>query len=404
MISVMEADRLLEQHMPRLPLRTVALAEATGAVLAEDVRADRPLPPFDRVAMDGVAVRFDAVSAGVRRFHIEGRQRAGEPAGVLLDGHGCIEAMTGAVLPAGADTVLRLEDLTFDEGVAVLAPEAAPRPSMHVHARGSDRPAGAVLVRAGARLNAARIGIAAAVGRRTLRVGGRPRIGIVSTGDELVDVGVAPAGHQIRRSNAYAIRAALAAAGLHDHIEMHLPDDEEVLRDRIGALLPAVDVLVISGGVSRGRFDFVPAVLTDLGVNCRFHGISQKPGKPFWFGTTGDSRCAVFGLPGNPVSALVCTYRYLLPALRRACSVPGAESTPCCHAVLEMGVRPAPAAGATLFVPVTVRADAGRLLAAAVPGNGSGDFCALATTDGFVEAGAGSAAAGSVIPFYDWRT
>lgn len=398
MITVAEADTLLERHVRALPPAARPLAAAVGEVLAEPIRADRPLPPYDRVAMDGVAVRYAALQTGARSFAIIGQQRAGQPAADLPDDAACIEVMTGAVLPHGADCVVPLEDVDVDGGAAHVR-AARVRHRMNVHGCGSDRAAGDVLIEPGVRLTAAHIGIAAAVGMPVLQVAARPSIALVSTGDELVDVQDEPAGHQIRRSNGAAVRAALLQRGFGDVSELHVPDDERRLRTSLAALIDEVDVLILSGGVSRGRYDFVPAVLQSLGVVCRFHGIRQKPGKPLWFGTTPGGR-PVFGLPGNPVSALVCTFRYVLPALQRACGAAPAAPVP---AVLAADV-PAPGGDATLYAPAAVATQDGRLYARPLAGNGSGDFCALAAADGFVEVRAATAMAGSVVAFHDWRT
>jgi molybdopterin molybdotransferase len=281
-------------------------------------------------------------------------------------------------------------------GIATLRAAAMPATLANVHVMGSDRAGGALLMEAGVRLDATHAGIAASVGRVMLQVSALPRIALVSTGDELVPVHAEPLPHQVRASNMHAVRAALAAAGFPVATACHYPDCSDELARGLDALLDEHDVLVLSGGVSMGRFDYVPAVLERLGVDVHIHRIRQKPGKPFLFGTAAAGTKLVFGLPGNPVSALVCACRYVLPALLRGA---GLRDAPPAQALLtaEAG-RP----GLVHFVPVVLQWQDGRRMATPVPMNGSGDFSALAAAHGFVEVD-GSAAAGTAVPCYTWR-
>jgi molybdopterin molybdotransferase len=397
MISVEEADVVLRRCIVPFGVEECALGEAAGRVLRQEVRADRCLPPYDRVAMDGIAVTVRALEQGVRRFVCEGVQRAGAPALALAADHGCIEVATGAVLPAGCDCVIRHEDVDLAAGTATLRRTVPAERWRNVHRSGTDRAGGAVLLEPGIRLGAPQVAVAASAGMTTLRVGARPRIAVVSTGDELVPVGEVPRPWQVRRSNGDALRALLADAGLPAAGPFHFPDDEPRLLAGLASLLREHDVLVLSGGVSAGRFDHVPSVLERLGVERRFHGIRQRPGKPFWFGRGAHDGKLVFALPGNPVSALVCAARYVVPALLRAC---GLAERPGSVAVLAGDVVVPP--GLTLFVPAAVRPDGGRMLATPVPVNGSGDFSGLAASDGFLEV-AGAGAAGSAFPWHAWR-
>lgn len=375
MITVAEADRLLAQHVLLLGDEPVALEKAVGRVLRDEVVADRDYPPFDRVTMDGVAVASSGFERGVRRFRIEARQHAGEPPRRLGSDDACIEVMTGAVLPAGADSVVRYEDVAIGDGVAEVGETVVARSGQFVHAAGSDCRSGDVVVPAGARLTPPRIAALASVGRTSVPVARQPSVEIVSTGDELVAPGEPVLPHQIRQSNGPAIRAVLASAGFGEAAHRHVADDEVVMHAAIEGALARSDVLVLTGGVSMGRSDFVPAVLRELGVEEVFHRVLQRPGKPLWFGRTDDGR-PVFGLPGNPVSSLVCTCRYVLPYLARAS---GMEAT----APLELVLREAPGAAGDLtrFVPVR-RSGRDAVL---VRYGGSGDVVALAPSDGFVE-------------------
>lgn len=387
MISVSEADRLLREHArPRASI-TVPLTAASTRVLREDVAADRDQPPFDRVAMDGIAVTAAVLQAGRRDFTVLGVQRAGAPAVTLAEQDACLEVMTGAVLPAGADTVIRYEDLTISNGSARIGEGVAVTARQNVHARGADRKQGDVVLRAGIRLHPPQIAVLAAMGWAHVAVAPAWKVAVVSTGDELVGVGDPVLPHQIRRSNAHAIGAALVARGDAPRL-MHAPDEEGVLNAMIRDALAGSDALVLSGGVSMGKFDLVPKVLAALGVREVFHKIAQKPGKPLWFGVTADGR-PVFGLPGNPVAALVCLRRYVLPYMD-ACD--GASER---AAALSMRQLPKGKGDLTRFIPVRREG----LEATPIRDNGSGDFAALGESDGFVEIAPDS---GTTLPFYAW--
>jgi molybdopterin molybdotransferase len=251
----------------------------------------------------------------------------------------------------------------------------------------------------GARLNAPEIAILASAGLASVRVSRQPRIIVASTGDELVDPGRPIAPHQIRRSNAYAVVAALTGHGFQEVQDDHILDDVTQLREQLTRHLAGSDALILSGGVSKGKFDYVPKVLKELGVEEIFHQVAQRPGMPMWFGVTRQG-CAVFGLPGNPIATLVCLVRYVVPALNFAM---GAERIWPVSVPLAAPV----ARGRTMasFVPVKTRHDAqGRYLAEPRLPNGSGDFLALAGTDGFVELPPQSAAypEGFVADLYRW--
>ena len=186
-----------------------------------------------------------------------------------------------------------------------------------MHRRGSDGRQGALLLQTGTLLRAPEIAVAASAGMARVRVSSQPAIMVVSTGDELIEPGDPIADYQVRRSNAYAVAATLRRRGFGRVGDDHVPDDEDLLRERLALHLTTHEVVILSGGVSMGKFDLVPKVLTQLGVQQVFHNVAQRPGKPMWFGI-GPQGQAVFGLPGNPVSTLVCLIRYVIPAIAEA--------------------------------------------------------------------------------------
>jgi molybdopterin molybdotransferase len=235
-------------------------------------------------------------------------------------------------------------------------------------------------LKAGVRLGAPEVAIAASAGKARVQVGAQPAIVVLSTGNELIEPGEPILPHQIRRSNAYGIAAGLHRRGFQRVADDHVPDDREMLRERLRFHLDTHDVLVLSGGVSMGKLDFVPQVLEELGVRKIFHRIEQRPGKPLWFGVR-PGGATVFALPGNPVSTLVCLARYVIPAMF---DVMGESSRP----IERIALRDPARANETLtsFVPVRIESDDdGRAWAVPCPTNGSGDFATLAGTDGFVE-------------------
>jgi molybdopterin molybdotransferase len=288
--------------------------------------------------------------------------------------------MTGAVVPLGCDSVVPVEQITVRTSEAELSPGVAVEPWQNVHRRGTDTRQGALLLSTGARLQAPEIAIAASAGMARIRVSSQPMLAVISTGNELVEPGEPILPHQIRRSNAYAIVAALRRHGFQRVADDHLLDDPAELKRRLKFHLETHDVLVLSGGVSMGKLDFVPQVLEELGVRVVFHKISQRPGKPLWFGVA-SSGATVFALPGNPVSSFVCLARYVVPALFTALG-----QNPVAPEKIALGGEIKVSAPLTFFSPVRVEGDDwGRSWAMPRPTNGSGDFTALAGTDGFVE-------------------
>lgn len=399
MLTPDQAEKLVLEAMPTWPEEDCPLAEAHGRVLRAGIRTDRDLPPFDRATMDGFALR-SAEAAGTAAFRVLGVQAAGAPPLDLGPRPGtCVEIMTGAVLPAGADCVVPYEE-TERTGEAVrLSDGASVRPGQSVHRRGGDHRAGELVVPQGIRLSGREIAVAAACGCAGVRVTRSPRLAVTATGDELVEAEAEPGPQQIRRSNDYALRAALIQSGYPRVERFLLRDRPEEISRALGRILAEHDAVLVSGGISRGRFDFIPGELERLGVRQVFRGVAQRPGKPFWFGV-GPRGVPLFALPGNPVSTYTCLRRYVIPALEKASGLPPARPLPAqLAAALE-----APGELAR-FVPVRLSSGAGpERRAEPCPINTSGDFAGLVGTDGFVElaAGRGGFPAGSVVPFWGW--
>ena len=379
MLTTAEANRAIRAAMQPAATETVPVAQAAGRILRQRVTAERDQPPFDRVTMDGIAIAHAGFAAGARRFPVQATQAAGDPALTLSAGH-CIEIMTGASLPDGADCIVPVERITIDGGAATIEAGYAAEPRQFIHGRGSDHRRGTELLTPGTRITPMDIAVISSCGLTEVEVSRRPRVCVISTGNELVPAGEPIAPHQIRLSNGPALVAMLERHGVTECRHDHIRDEPEVLTERIGAHLEAADVLVLSGGVSMGKADYLPGVLEALGVEVVFHKISQRPGKPMWFGT-GPVGQPVFALPGNPVSTLVCCRQYVLPALDAAA---GARDPAPEFASLAEDVSFAPKL--TCFLPARFLSSVGGpVLAMPVHPNTSGDFASLSGTDGYVE-------------------
>jgi len=374
MISVEEADNIVLNNTLVFGIENTEIKAALGRVLAEDILADRPFPPFDRVTMDGIALNFSAYENGHRTFKIEGLQCAGEQAHTLSNIYHCLEIMTGSILPKNTDTIIRYEDLKIENGYAEIL--SNPVFKQNIHFEGQDAQFGSVLVPKNKILNSAHLAVAASVGLGKIPVKKLPKVALISSGDELVGINENPLPHQIRLSNVFALNALLSKYGVNPQI-YHLKDSENESADTIKELLTQYDILVFSGGVSMGKKDFIPGALAKNGVIELFHKVAQKPGKPFWFGKKENK--LVFALPGNPVSTYLCGIRYLLPWLRKSLGLK--ENLQ--KVILAENITFKPKLN--YFIQVKIENNEGKLLAKPLKHHGSGDFISLTEADGFVE-------------------
>lgn len=376
MVSVAEASSIVFAHLFKPSVETVAFPDAVNKVLAEKVVADRDFPPFDRVSMDGIAIRFEAWESGRREFFIEETQAAGVQQKRLKDGQNCLEVMTGAVLPKNTDTVIRYEDIDIKNGSSRILTDSLTK-GQNIHGQGMDAKDGSVLLEPGILLSPAEIALLAAVGKSRVQVFSFPNAAIVASGDELIEVEAKPEPHQIRRSNTFAIQAAMKTLGW-EGTPFHLLDNKEQMVESMKQITESFKVIILSGGVSKGKFDFVPSVLEEIGVTKLFHRVNQRPGKPFWFGVS-KKGTTVFALPGNPVSTYMCFYRYVKPWLLKSVGVKNDNST----AMLAKDFSFT--GGLAYFLQVDVKNENGKLMAYPDPGGGSGDFANLKNVTGFLE-------------------
>jgi molybdopterin molybdotransferase len=378
MITVEEATQIIQSKLLRLGVEEIELQNSLNRILAEDLIADRDFPPYDRVTMDGIAIQGKKYTEGNRKFQIQELCAAGDTKCTLNDTDACIEIMTGAILPENADTIIRYEDLQIDGDTATIA-EINFRTGQNVHRRGSDHPAGKILVKKGSPISSAEIGIAASVGKAQVLVQQRPKIAVISSGDELVEIYEIPKEHQIRKSNVIQMQMSLERHYFQSE-SFHIIDDYNMIVKKLRETLSRFDVLILSGGVSKGKKDFIPAALEEIGIVKSFHRVAQRPGKPFWFGTS-ESQKFVFALPGNPVSSFMCMYNYVLPWLKMCQGIkPGNDP----YVELNESINFKP--DLTYFVPVKIEhTRKGIIKATPSLGNGSGDFANLLHGDGFVE-------------------
>lgn len=392
MTTTQEAKHIILQNTQNFGVEEIPFMQSAGRVLKENIVADRDFPPFNRVAMDGIAINYSFFKNGQRKFKIEGIQPAGSKQLSMQQGDNCIEVMTGAVLPNNCDTVIRYEDVDIIDGIANINVETI-NDSQNIHQKGKDKKQGAILVSENTIISPAEIGVIATVGKATVKVAKQPKVLIISTGDELVDVHETPLDYQIRRSNVYTLVSLLEKLNIPSETR-HIPDNKEVLKEKINSYLQEYDALLFSGAVSKGKFDFLPEVLTELKVEKLFHKVAQRPGKPFWFGfadaldmgekniyknSTNKKNTVVFAFPGNPVSTFVNCMVYFYPWYRKSVEIEENKQ----NAILSEDVNFKP--NLTYFLQVKLSYRFGHLIATPIKGNGSGDLASLVEADGFIE-------------------
>lgn len=380
MINVMEAHRLVCSHSINLEESVEKLNDLNNKILSRDILATRQQPPFDRVAMDGIAIKFSSLEK-MSEFKSTQIQKAGSSALELTDSAQCIEVMTGAVLPIGCDTVIPYEACKESQSTFKIVDPSKVTSKQNIHFEGADYVEGDVLLEKGTHLDLASIALIASLGLKEATVKSFPRIAVISTGDELIEPGKECMPWQIWRSNPFGIKSGLLEIGVpNKNIELHhLADDKDEIFSKLTELLEQNDILVLSGGVSMGKFDFVHSIMNDLKVETIFHKVTQRPGKPLLFGK-GPKGQLVFGLPGNPVSALVSYRRYVVESIYKSLGKASREI------YVNLGKDISFKKDLTLFKAVKLDSlENGTLVAHPVSSNGSGDFSSLASSDGFVE-------------------
>jgi len=404
-VAVVQAQAAYLLALPHLDLESVPLLDARGRVLASPVLADREQPPFDRSTRDGYACRAEELDAGPLR--VAGLVRAGEMWQSTLATNDAIEIMTGAPVPTGADCVVMLEHVTAQENHIMLMGGRTLRPGENIVPAGSEARRGANVLAVGTRLSAQHLAVAAYCGQEHVNCFRNPRIAVQATGDELVQVSESPLPFQIRNSNSYSLAAQICDAGGEPLVMPILRDDREATASAILHMLSDIgaDLILLSGGVSMGRFDFVEAALKDLGAEFFFTGVKIQPGKPVVFGRMPSRNVNkwtyFFGLPGNPISTLVTFALFVHPLLN---ALAGDTSKVPRFGLAELVSPTAIKSGLTRFIPAFLTDHEFTPRVQGIAWQGSGDLASNAQANCYVvvppERGDGKKelTAGEVVP------
>ena len=387
MINPNEALNLIQGLIVPQQVQIIAIQDAIGLILAEDLSADRDFPPFNRAMMDGIAIKNTAI----KKWLIEDIAFAGEPQKHLRNSDAAIEIMTGAPVPLDCSSIIKIEDIVFvdiaGEKWAEYTGQDAIKPGQFVHAQASDCKKNDLILSSGAKIGPVEIAIAATIGKTQLSVFKKPAIAIFSTGDEIVSIHEKPQAHQIRSSNSVMLESVLKSHGFSTTVA-HVKDEKSVVEKSLESALEKHEILLLSGGVSAGKKDFIPEVLEELGFKPVFHKIAQKPGKPFYVGNRADGRL-VFAFPGNPISTLTCFWIYFLPWVlgnRLVLSTISVVNLPSSNPTLDQ------------WLPVKINAGQAETL----KNNGSGDLIHWKFADGLVWQKAGSI--DQSLPFFPLRS
>ncbi len=374
MISVHEAYQFISSYAREFDIESIPFLQSNNRILAVPVIADRDLPPYNRVMMDGIAINSVAFKEGKRNFAIESMATAGSSIQSLHDTNYCIEVMTGAVLPNNTDAVIPYEQLDIDDNIAEIKTDKF-SPFQNIHKQATDAKEGNVLIAKHLRITPAHISVMATVGMSEIEVYAHPSIAVCSTGDELIDVAQTPLPHQVRQSNVYFILADLKKENIRASL-YHLPDDKEEMEAQLRTILRKHDVVLLSGAVSKGKKDYLPQTLASIGMQTIFHQVAQRPGKPFLLGNIKDK--LIFGFPGNPVSTFVCYHLYFKQWLRQCLH----QTTTKITAKLSADIKNN--SSLTLHVMVTLKYEEGCCVAEPISLSSSGDIPALINAEGII--------------------
>jgi molybdopterin molybdotransferase len=386
MISVPEAYSLVLKQTLALQNEVVPLSQTRGRRLAQNILADHDFPPFNRAMMDGFAITFEKWEMGQKSFRCHLTQSAGEPPKENIADE-CIEIMTGATVPDVFNCIIPVEQVTSFIDNQVFFDDAKPvKLHQHIHFKATDSSKGQLLIKEGTYLRSHHIATLASNGYNKVAVQQQPSIAIVATGDELVEVEATPLPHQIRKSNVFAIEALVKYYS--DNIQLfHLQDEPTLIEEWLKKKGNQFDILIFTGGVSKGKKDYLPHIWSLHGYEKIFHGVSQKPGKPMYFGKKGNQ--LLFGLPGNPLSSLFCARRYIIPFLQRQLGNTAPTNNILLIAPLENTTA------MTQWHPVQFKNEQWT----PVTFNGSGDVNGIVACTGFVELPPHSM--GSTLPYFE---
>ena len=400
-ISPRRAWETIVDHVRPLASERIGLLEALGACLGRDVRADRDIPPTDRSAMDGFALRSGDINGAATSLRLVGESTAGGPSRPNVSPGACVRILTGAVVPRGADTVVKVEETTEANGYVTFPAKVAC--GANIRRRGEVAAKGKVVLTRGSVLDPAQVGLCASVGKAMVYVHRRPSVAVLCTGKELKGLADKVRPYQLRNSNGPSLLAALMDAERIVARQQIIPDDPRILTAKLKAAVNAHDVVILTGGVSVGKYDFVPGAVEQVGATIRFHGVKMKPGGPQLYATLGGNR-HIFGLPGNPLSALNGLHEFALPAIRRLSGLPVDACRPILHMPLDTAVRAKGSRWEYVLTRLVDSPSGSRLRP--LRSTGSGDLVAAAQADGviLVPRRVAEVPAGQIVEFRPWRT
>ncbi|MCP4294898.1 MAG: molybdopterin molybdotransferase MoeA [Proteobacteria bacterium] len=398
MLTVLEAQQKILTGIVPLGTEKISTPLARSRTLSQNVIADRPLPPFNRVAMDGYAVQSTDFNSPKTQLQVIGQIQAGVPTDLKLEAGEAIHVMTGAPLPEGADAVVKIEQ-TEMAGNMVTLHEKEMEHGLNIAAVGEDAAKGKRLLSRGQVLTSAGLAVCASVGLDFVSVFKQPVIKVISTGTELISPGQEPLPHQIRDCNSISVRSLSNQLGIDAEFLGICDDNPDTLSSVIKSGLES-DILILSGGVSMGEFDLVPGILAKLGVREIFHKARLKPGKPIWYGTT-DKGTSVFGLPGNPVSVQVNYKLFVEPAVGKLSGVEN-YNPQFLHLPIEGEI--VKQNQLEQYFPAKLGAVAGQTIVLPTPISGSGDFSNLANSTGLIRCpiDCPKLESGSIVQFLPW--
>lgn len=384
MLSVLKASQRILKNALTHQKYACDLSQSLGYILREDIYADRAYPPFDKALMDGIAIASHEWRQGKRVYKIMGVVPAGKPSRLIKDKTQCVSIMTGAVVPQGFDCIVPIEQIDIKDGYAQVK-NGNVRQGQFIRYKAQDIKKGAKILSQGQPLTPAHIGILASVGKKKVIVTKPLNMAIISSGDELVDVGRPIKAFQTRTSNAYAIKAAIEQFPFVRAAMFQVKDNKTEIESTLKRLMKVYDVIILSGGVSKGAFDYIPQVLQQLKVHKVFHGVAQKPGGPFWFGVK--DKKPIFALPGNPASSLVCVYQYIIPYIYKVSGHMYQQQYKIISEKYHNVFK------GTIFIPISNNV--------LLNHGGSGDFIAWAAGDGFIAYDQRHKS--NLRPYFSWR-
>jgi molybdopterin molybdotransferase len=398
MIDIYQAEDIILKNTFKLSLSYIETLDSINCILAENIYSEIDIPPFNRSMMDGIGIKKSSIEKGIKEFNILGIQKPGENNNFsFAKENDCIEIMTGALLPNNFDFVVKIEDIIIKDNKAYVN-NKIDLDNSFIHYKGSDVKKGDLLIRENTKINSTNISNLINSNKEKIKVFSLPKISILSTGSELVLPFKTKNDVQISLTNPFLIKNSLINFGISkEKIQIyHEEDNFEKIRNRIEEMIFSTDIIILTGAVSMGKYDFIPQILNDLKVNKLFHKVMQKPGKPFWFGITENIK-PVFALPGNPVSVMICLRRYIIPFISKLLNQNSIKYS----VILDEDYNIQN--NLYNFVPVKIINKEGKLFVKKIDINNSGDYFSISKSDGFIELEKNRIyKKGDISYFYNW--